>query len=63
MMDDVADIHHQPVKVFDINVFNRRIMKMSAEGSLSEEWLRPQGTFISSKRLSEGYQLGYVSNE
>ena len=53
---DSEDHYHQSVRIFDINAFNRRIMKsdvsLSAQGPLSEEMLRPRKTFISSERHS-----------
>lgn len=53
-----GDSYFQPVKVFDINVFNARIMKSSvipvkiSNGPLAEDELRPPKTFISTERHS-----------
>ena len=52
------DPYHQPMRIFDIQAFNARIMKSVviptniSQGPLSEDELLPSRTFISSKRHS-----------
>ena len=58
VVTEFGDCYHQPLRVFDIQVFNARIMQTSvgpytdASGPLSEKELMPPKTFISSKRHS-----------
>ena len=57
-MDSYGDGYSSPMKVFDIQTFNYRIMKSTvvptiiSEGPLAEDQILPPKTFISSKRHS-----------
>ena len=56
METDYDDPYHQPLRIFDIQTFNARIMKSTviptviAEGPLPEDKLMPPKTFLSTER-------------
>ena len=53
---EFGDVYHAPIKIFDIKVFNARIMSSSvvdikiSEGPLAEDQIMPTRTFLSSAR-------------
>ena len=53
---EFGDVYHAPIKIFDIKVFNARIMLSSvvdikiSEGPLAEDQIMPTRTFLSSAR-------------
>jgi hypothetical protein len=57
-LNELGDNYNKPMKIFDINMFNRRIMKsklipsLVSEGPLAEDDILPPRTFLSGKRHS-----------